>query len=271
MTFDQVVHRALVYEEDWALSQRTGDQSSSGDQKRRAPSGSSRQHRHQRREADLSLGSPQFSQQLHHQCGQPLLSLDLFPVFAMDMGRQGIRGVIALSPCSSRGHRNYLLPILLSSSSISSEHNIRLPSLGLLLSSRGSQVGLHSSNNSSRGSNRGDRYLPHSPWVEFGDMFLPADLLVLPMVEFDVILGMDWLAEYHAVLECATRTVTFHIPSLPVFQFVVEARGESLSSLLACIVEESVTGCIKQLPVVYDYPDVFQEISGLMPHRQIEF
>ncbi|XP_058103504.1 uncharacterized protein LOC131247079 [Magnolia sinica] len=47
-TFDEVVHRALVYEEDWALSERTREQSSSGDRKRKAPSGSSRQHRHQR-------------------------------------------------------------------------------------------------------------------------------------------------------------------------------------------------------------------------------
>ncbi|XP_058076352.1 uncharacterized protein LOC131224931 [Magnolia sinica] len=40
-TFDEVVHRALVYEEDWAMSYRSGEQSSSGDRKRKAPSGSS--------------------------------------------------------------------------------------------------------------------------------------------------------------------------------------------------------------------------------------
>ncbi|MGV7989055.1 hypothetical protein PJP10_32300, partial [Mycobacterium kansasii] len=48
--------------------------------------------------------------------------------------------------------------------------------------------------------------------VLVGEMFLPADLFVMPMTGFDVILGMDWLAEYHAILDCAARTVTFHIP-----------------------------------------------------------
>ncbi|XP_058078649.1 uncharacterized protein LOC131226975 [Magnolia sinica] len=89
------------------------------------------------REANLSSGSLQHSSQLHHQRSQPLLPPGSFPVFAMDVDRQGIGGVIALSPCSSKGHRSCLLPILLSSSNISSEHSIGLPLLGLLLSSKG--------------------------------------------------------------------------------------------------------------------------------------
>ncbi|XP_058099821.1 uncharacterized protein LOC131244193 [Magnolia sinica] len=107
--------------------------------------------------------------------------------------------------------------------------------------------------------------------VLVGDMFLPTDLFMMLMASFDVILGMDWLAEYCAVLECATRTVTFHIPSLPVFRFIVEPRGEPLSSFLASVVKDSVAGCIEQLPVVCEYPDVFQEIPGLPPRRQVEF
>ncbi|XP_058099766.1 uncharacterized protein LOC131244130 [Magnolia sinica] len=44
-TFTEVVHRALVYKEDWATSRRSREQS--GDRKMKAPSGSS--HQHQRR------------------------------------------------------------------------------------------------------------------------------------------------------------------------------------------------------------------------------
>lgn len=35
------------------------------------------------------------------------------------------------------------------------------------------------------------------------------DLLMLDMVDFDVILGMDWLAYYHGVLDCYAKTMDF--------------------------------------------------------------
>ncbi|XP_070032519.1 uncharacterized protein [Nicotiana tomentosiformis] len=40
------------------------------------------------------------------------------------------------------------------------------------------------------------------------------DLLLLTMVDFDVILGMDWLSPYHAILDCHAKTVTLAIPGL---------------------------------------------------------
>ncbi|XP_058077203.1 uncharacterized protein LOC131225651 [Magnolia sinica] len=107
--------------------------------------------------------------------------------------------------------------------------------------------------------------------VLVGEMFLPVDLFVMPMTGFNVILGIDWLAEYGVVLDCLARTVTFYITSLPVFQFVAEPRVEPLSSLLALVAEDSVVESIEQLPVVCEYLDVFQEISGLPPCRQVEF
>ncbi|XP_058078345.1 uncharacterized protein LOC131226716 [Magnolia sinica] len=107
--------------------------------------------------------------------------------------------------------------------------------------------------------------------VLVGDIFLAADLFMLPMSDFDVILGMIWLTEYHAILDCSMRTVTFCIPSLLQFQFVIEPRGELLSCLMYYAVEEPVVLCIDQLPVVHDFPDVFQEILGLPPCWHIEF
>ena len=35
------------------------------------------------------------------------------------------------------------------------------------------------------------------------------------MVDFDLILGMDWLSPHHAVLDCYAKTVTLAIPSIP--------------------------------------------------------
>ncbi|XP_075478818.1 uncharacterized protein LOC142519671 [Primulina tabacum] len=36
-----------------------------------------------------------------------------------------------------------------------------------------------------------------------------ADLIAIPMIEFDVILGMDWLSSYRAVIDCVEKTVRF--------------------------------------------------------------
>ena len=41
-----------------------------------------------------------------------------------------------------------------------------------------------------------------------GKTFLE-NLIPLPMVEFDVILGMDFLSSYHAVIDCLRKEVTF--------------------------------------------------------------
>ncbi|XP_058080618.1 uncharacterized protein LOC131228768 [Magnolia sinica] len=90
----------------------------------------------------------------------------------------------------------------------------------------------------------------------------------MPKTGFDVILGMDWLAEYSVVLNCAARRVTFHIPGLSVFQFIAEPRVEPLSSFMVSNIEDFVVESIEQLPVVCEYLDVFQEIPSLPPHQQ---
>ncbi|XP_070015424.1 uncharacterized protein [Nicotiana sylvestris] len=40
-------------------------------------------------------------------------------------------------------------------------------------------------------------------------------LLLHSMVDFDVILGMDWLAPYHVILDCHAKTVMLALPGLP--------------------------------------------------------
>ena len=41
---------------------------------------------------------------------------------------------------------------------------------------------------------------------------LPADLVLLDVIGFDVILGMDWLAQYYATVDCRAKKVIFRIP-----------------------------------------------------------
>ncbi|KAL0405886.1 UNVERIFIED_CONTAM: hypothetical protein Slati_3902500 [Sesamum latifolium] len=51
--------------------------------------------------------------------------------------------------------------------------------------------------------------------VRIGDVNLSVDLVVMDLKEFDVILGMDWLAQHRAVVDCYKKEV------------IIESSGES--------------------------------------------
>ncbi|XP_020683951.2 uncharacterized protein LOC110100682, partial [Dendrobium catenatum] len=63
------------------------------------------------------------------------------------------------------------------------------------------------------------------------DRKFQADLIVLPLVEFDIILGMDWLVKHFATIECWKKKVRFDLPGEEVFYFQCD-RG-AISSLIA--------------------------------------
>ena len=48
---------------------------------------------------------------------------------------------------------------------------------------------------------------------------MPVDLVLLHLQDFDIILGMDWLASYHASVDCFGKMVMFSIPGQPEFSF----------------------------------------------------
>lgn len=45
----------------------------------------------------------------------------------------------------------------------------------------------------------------------YGDRKISADLLLILMHDFDIILGMDWLATYHASVDCFSKEIIFKI------------------------------------------------------------
>ncbi|KAL0553666.1 hypothetical protein IC582_007567 [Cucumis melo] len=109
------------------------------------------------------------------------------------------------------------------------------------------------------------------------------------MLDFDVILGMDWLAANHASIDCSRKEVAFNPPSMASFKFKGEGsrsmpqvistiRASKLLSqgtwgILASVVDtREVDVSLSSEPVVRDYPDVFpEELPGLHPHREVEF
>ncbi|KAA0059580.1 pol protein [Cucumis melo var. makuwa] len=125
--------------------------------------------------------------------------------------------------------------------------------------------------------------------IEIAGHVIEVTLLVLDMFDFDVILGMDWLAANHASIDCSRKEVAFNPPSMASFKFkgegsrslpkVISAMRASklLSqgtwSILASMVDtREVDVSLSSEPVVKGYPDVFpEELPGLPPHREIEF
>ncbi|XP_070024610.1 uncharacterized protein, partial [Nicotiana sylvestris] len=115
------------------------------------------------------------------------------------------------------------------------------------------------------------------------------DLLLLRMVDFDIILGMDWLSPSHAILDCHAKIVTLAIPGVPrikwhgmtdyvpsrVISFLKSQRmvGKGCLSYLAFVRDVGAeTSSIDSVPVVRDFPDVFPaDLPGMPPDRDIDF
>ena len=64
--------------------------------------------------------------------------------------------------------------------------------------------------------------------VSLDGLSFVADLVVMSMSDYDVIIGMDWLARHHVSLDCFAKTVTFQLPGMDSV-VVASCRGNSLA------------------------------------------
>ncbi|XP_028075767.1 uncharacterized protein LOC114277998 [Camellia sinensis] len=121
--------------------------------------------------------------------------------------------------------------------------------------------------------------------IEVARLQLPFAFVLLDMLSFDVILGMDRLSSYRAMIDCFRQRVTVCTSSGDCFYFLGDqvnrvlspvfdpcSRNE-LNGLLATLLDSEGDGTRVELPrVVCEYPDVFSEdLTSLPPHREIEF
>ncbi|XP_070040665.1 uncharacterized protein [Nicotiana tomentosiformis] len=125
--------------------------------------------------------------------------------------------------------------------------------------------------------------------VVLGGFETSVDPFFLCIVDFDVILGINWLFPYHATLDCHAKTVTLAMPGLPrlewratldyvpsmVVSFIKPKRmfGKECDAYLAFVRYVSVdTHTVESITMVRDYPDIFlADLSGMPPDRDMEF
>ena len=109
------------------------------------------------------------------------------------------------------------------------------------------------------------------------------------MCDFDVILGMDWLAKHNAIVDCFSKTVVFRksgdlefcfqeerrvLPSCIVSAMVAKrCLQKGYPTYLAYVINKDIQEVeLDTILVVAEFPDVFpEELVGLPPDRELEF
>jgi len=113
---------------------------------------------------------------------------------------------------------------------------------------------------------------------------MAADLIWLPMEEFDLILGMDWLTRHDATIHCRRHRVSVRGTESEPWFITGNKREKGITStryrpsnddeyavmVTTVSVEESQTN-IQAKAIVQEFKDVFPEEFGLAPQRQVEF
>ena len=127
-----------------------------------------------------------------------------------------------------------------------------------------------------------------SPILIHGQDFL-ANLYKFELMEFDVILGMDWLSKHRVHVDCLKQKMTLR--GLTRKEIVHRGKpGASGVGLISAITAQKLhgRGCegylcnvvqtetpkrpLESIPIVQEFPNVFsKEISGIPPPQEVAF
>ncbi|XP_041017964.1 uncharacterized protein LOC121260188 [Juglans microcarpa x Juglans regia] len=120
-------------------------------------------------------------------------------------------------------------------------------------------------------------------------MTLKADLIKFKLLEFDIILGMDWLYQYFACINCRSRIVSFQLPGRKYLEFAgskIKAKPAIISAIQASrdlangadaylvhvVTALSEKKSLADIPIVKEFSDEFvDDLPGLPPVRDLEF
>ncbi|KAA3484292.1 Retrotransposable element Tf2 [Gossypium australe] len=133
-----------------------------------------------------------------------------------------------------------------------------------------------------------DKVCKSCPLMIQGHCF-PADLMLLPFDEFDVILGMDWLTLHDVVVNCRRKIIELKCQNNEIIQIELDESSElpivissmtaqrhvrkGCEAFLAYVLNTKVSELkIEFVSVVCEYLNVFlEELPRLPPIREVEF
>ena len=108
--------------------------------------------------------------------------------------------------------------------------------------------------------------------IEISRILLTVDLRVMDMLEFDVIIGMDWLTAHRVVIDCDRRRVTTYTQNgscvmfqgdkhdaLPQTMYDSRWHGQLMGWLASLTLEDEVRQDLSLPLVVCEYEDVFPD------------
>ncbi|GKE51717.1 hypothetical protein Tco_1486873 [Tanacetum coccineum] len=82
---------------------------------------------------------------------------------------------------------------------------------------------------------------------------------------FDVIIGMDWLAKYHALIVCDEKVVCIPYGDEGCQVYLAQITSKKAE-------DKSEEKRLEDVPIVREFSEVFlEDLPGLPPARQVEF
>ncbi|XP_076919474.1 uncharacterized protein LOC143580277 [Bidens hawaiensis] len=129
----------------------------------------------------------------------------------------------------------------------------------------------------------------HGCTLNLNDYDFSIDLIPMQLGSFNIIVGMDWLAQYRAEIVCFEKYIRIPLNEDRILRIFGEKPSKGLKlmsctqaqkylrkkyvAFLANVMEKKPEKkTIKDIPVVRNFPEVFpDDVSGLPPTREVEF
>ncbi|XP_073278743.1 uncharacterized protein [Primulina huaijiensis] len=119
--------------------------------------------------------------------------------------------------------------------------------------------------------------------IRINEHLFQSEMIQLNMVEFDAILGMNWLSKNHAIVDCRLKNVKLRAPNQEEIFYYGKVKkqksllsasqtwkamksGEKVYLAMLSEVKEGTTLALEKIPVVQEFSDVFpEEFRGIFP------
>eukprot|EP00253_Pinus_taeda_P004030 PITA_04030 len=93
------------------------------------------------------------------------------------------------------------------------------------------------------------------------DQPITANLNILPLGSYDILIGMDWLEKHWSLVDCKTKVIYYRDQ---------QGNSKEMQGIKRPVQDKSAS--LNNIPVIQEFTDVFpEEIPGLPPRRNIDF